>query len=152
MVRKLMIALVTLLTAVLVGYGYANYYQITNPASIFIPRQDETSEPDGSIAPEATELDNFGEGVDVRSYFENNNIVNVLLLGLDGDEGRNWSVFRTDAITKPLIRQEEEGVKFEAIGEGSETAFKEKKHLYGVSAIRNVGYGYWQQACLVTMT
>ena len=44
------------------------------------------------------------------------------------------------------------GVTVDAVAEGSETEFKEKKHLYGVKAIRNVGYGYWQRACYVTMT
>ena len=63
-----------------------------------------------------------------------------------------FATFRTDAETKALIRQEEEAVSMSAIAEGSETEFKEKKHLYGVKAIRNVGYGYWQRACLVTHT
>jgi hypothetical protein len=63
-----------------------------------------------------------------------------------------FAVFRTDAEAKALIRQEEEPVSMSAIAEGSETEFKEKKHLYGVKAIRNVGYGYWQRACLVTHT
>lgn len=63
-----------------------------------------------------------------------------------------FATFRTDSETKALIRQEEEGVSMSAIAEGSETEFKEKKHLYGVKAIRNVGYGYWQRACLVTHT
>lgn len=63
-----------------------------------------------------------------------------------------FAVFRTDAETKALIRQEEEGVTVDAIAEGSELEFKEKKHQYGVKAIRNVGYGYWQRSCLVTHT
>lgn len=62
------------------------------------------------------------------------------------------AVFRTDAETKALIRQEEEGVTMQAIAEGSETETKENRHIYGVKAIRNVGYGYWQRACLVTHT
>ena len=61
-----------------------------------------------------------------------------------------FATFRTDAETRALIRQEEEGVTVDAVAEGSETEFKEKKHLYGVKAIRNVGYGYWQRACLTT--
>ena len=40
----------------------------------------------------------------------------------------------------------------DAIAEGSELEFREKKHQYGVKAMRNVGYGYWQRACLVTHT
>lgn len=62
------------------------------------------------------------------------------------------AVFRTDAETRALIRQEEEGVTVSAIAEGSELEFREKRHHYGVKAIRNVGYGYWQRACLVTHT
>lgn len=63
-----------------------------------------------------------------------------------------FATFRTDAETKAIIRQEEEGVTLSAIAEGSELEFKENKHQYGVKAIRNVGYGYWQRACLTTFT
>lgn len=63
-----------------------------------------------------------------------------------------FATFRTDGQTKPFIRQEEEGVTVAAIAEGSELEFKENKHQYGVKAIRNVGYGYWQHACLTTLT
>lgn len=61
-----------------------------------------------------------------------------------------FATFNTDAETKGLIRQEEEGVTVSAIAEGSELEFKENKHQYGVKAIRNVGYGYWQRAALTT--
>lgn len=54
--------------------------------------------------------------------------------------------FRTDAKTKALIRQEEQGIQIDAQAEGSYEEFHNKRHLYGVTAIRNVGYGYWQQA------
>lgn len=66
--------------------------------------------------------------------------------------GAIFYVFRADGQTKPLIRQEEEGVTLSAIAEGSELEFKENKHEYGVKAIRNVGYGYWQHACVYTFT
>lgn len=62
-----------------------------------------------------------------------------------------FAIFRTDGNTKSFIRQEEEGVTVSAIAEGSELEFKENKHHYGVKAIRNVGYGYWQHALLTTM-
>lgn len=66
----------------------------------------------------------------------------------------NWTdklaVFRTDSPAKPFILQEEEGVQVDAIAEGSELEFNERKHHYGVYASRNVGFGYWQDACLVT--
>lgn len=64
----------------------------------------------------------------------------------------SFAVFRTDGDTKPLIRQEEETVQFDAIGEGSETEIMTGKNYYCVSASRNVGYGYWQHAVKVTMT
>jgi len=59
------------------------------------------------------------------------------------------AVFRADGSTKPFIRQEEQGVKVSAVAEGSELEFNEDVHRYGVKALRNVGYGYWQHACLV---
>lgn len=62
-----------------------------------------------------------------------------------------FATFRTDGQVKPFIRQEEEGVTIAAIAEGSELEFKENKHQYGVKATRNVGYGYWQHACLTTL-
>lgn len=74
---------------------------------------------------------------------------------LDVNSRLSWttkfSVFRADGNTKPFIRQEEEPVSLAAIAEGSELEFNEKKHHYGVSASRNVGYGYWQHGCLVTL-
>ena len=63
-----------------------------------------------------------------------------------------FAMFRTDGQTKPFIRQEEEGVTVSAVAEGSELEFNDEKHHYGVKAIRNVGYGYWQHACLTTLT
>lgn len=61
------------------------------------------------------------------------------------------TVFRADGNTKPFIRQEEEPVEIDAIAEGSELEFNDAKHHYGVKASRNVGYGYWQHACLATL-
>ena len=63
-----------------------------------------------------------------------------------------FAVFRTDGAVKPLIRQEEVPVSVKAIAEGSEEEFKNNRHLYGVDAWRNVGYGLYQRACLVTHT
>lgn len=63
-----------------------------------------------------------------------------------------FAVFRTDGAIRPLIRQEEKPVEMSAIVEGSEEEFKNKRHLYGVDTWRNVGYGLWQRACLVTHT
>ena len=57
-------------------------------------------------------------------------------------------VFRNDARVKALIRQEEVGVEMKAIAEGSELEFENNVHHYGVHAIRNVGFGYWQYGCM----
>jgi len=63
-----------------------------------------------------------------------------------------FATFRNDGQTKAFIRQEQEAVSLAAIAEGSELEFKEKRHEYGVSASRNVGYGFWQRAVLTTLT
>lgn len=63
-----------------------------------------------------------------------------------------FAVFRGDGSVKPFIRQSETGVMLKAKAEGSEFEFDNDAHQYGVDAWRNVGYGYWQHACLVTMT
>lgn len=63
-----------------------------------------------------------------------------------------FALFRTDGPVSALIRQSEEAVTVSALAEGSEEEFKNNRHLYGVKALRNVGYGYWQKACLVTHT
>jgi phage major head subunit gpT-like protein len=59
-------------------------------------------------------------------------------------------VYRADGNVKPFILQEEKPISIKAIAEGSELEFNEDKHHYGIDAIRNVGYGYWQHACLAT--
>lgn len=63
----------------------------------------------------------------------------------------SFAVFRADGNVKPFIRQEETGVMVAALAEGSEEEFKNYRHLYGITASRNVAYGYWQQSCYVTM-
>lgn len=62
------------------------------------------------------------------------------------------AVFRADGDVAPFIRQEEEGISVAAIAEDSELEFNNDLHHYGIKAMRNVGYGYWQKACLVTLT
>jgi phage major head subunit gpT-like protein len=67
----------------------------------------------------------------------------------------NWTtkmaVFRADGDVAPFIRQEEAPISIAAIAEGSELEFNTDLHQYGIKALRNVGYGYWQKSCLVTM-
>ena len=59
---------------------------------------------------------------------------------------------RTDAPASALIRQEEEGVTVAAKAENSEFEFDNDAHQYGIKAIRNVGYGYWQYASHATLS
>ena len=59
--------------------------------------------------------------------------------------------FRTDGETRPFIFQEELPVQVQALAEGSELEINENQHQYGVKAIHEVGYGFWQDACLVTL-
>jgi len=60
--------------------------------------------------------------------------------------------FRTDAPAKALIRQEEEKMTVSAKADGSDYEFDFDAHQYGVKAIRNVGYGYWQYASHATLS
>ena len=60
-------------------------------------------------------------------------------------------VFRADSEIKALIRQQETDIQIKAVAEGSELEFNEDKHHYGIDAWRNVGYGDWKAACMVTM-
>jgi len=60
--------------------------------------------------------------------------------------------FRTDAPAAALIRQEEVPIKMAAKAENSEYEFDNDAHQYGISAIRNVGFGYWQYASHATFS
>jgi phage major head subunit gpT-like protein len=63
-----------------------------------------------------------------------------------------FAIFRTDGRARPLIFQEEGGVKVSVKGEGSEYEHDTDRHQYGIKAKRNVGYGYWQHAVRATLS
>ena len=63
-----------------------------------------------------------------------------------------FAVFRTDGESRPFIFQEELPVQVQILAEGSELEINENQHQYGVKAIHEAGYGFWQDACLVTLT
>lgn len=63
-----------------------------------------------------------------------------------------FAVFRTDSPVKALLRQEENAIDIKAKAEGSDFEYDTKQHSYGIDTSRNVGYGRWQNACLVTLT
>lgn len=60
--------------------------------------------------------------------------------------------FRTDRQLKPFILQEEEGVKLNVLGAGSEEEFKNRRHLFGTERIGNGGYGLWYYALKATLS
>ena len=64
----------------------------------------------------------------------------------------NFALFRADSPVKALIRQEETGVQLKVKGVGSDYEFDNDAHQYGIDSWRNVGFGRWQNACLVTLT
>ncbi len=62
-------------------------------------------------------------------------------------------VFRTDGMgTKAFIRQEEVPLTIDKQAEGSGVEFNDKKHQYGISTSRAVGFGMWQHAVIQTFT
>lgn len=63
-----------------------------------------------------------------------------------------FAVFRTDGEARPFIFQEELPVQLQILAEGSELEANENQHQYGVKAIHQAGYGFWQDATLVTLT
>jgi phage major head subunit gpT-like protein len=63
-----------------------------------------------------------------------------------------FAIFRTDGSTRPFIFQEELPVQVQVLAEGSELEVNENQHQYGVKAIHEAGYGFWQDACLVRFT
>ncbi len=63
-----------------------------------------------------------------------------------------FAIFRADGTTRPFIFQEELPVQVQVLAEGSELEVNENQHQYGVKAVHAAGYGFWQDACLVTLT
>jgi len=61
-------------------------------------------------------------------------------------------LFRTDPGAMSFICQEEVMPQIDYIGRGTELEFREYVHEFGINTWRNVGYGFWQNACLITLT
>ncbi|MFO0840512.1 MAG: Mu-like prophage major head subunit gpT family protein [Phycisphaerae bacterium] len=60
-------------------------------------------------------------------------------------------IFRTDGAARPFIFQEELPVQVQVLAEGSELEANENQHQYGVKAVHEAGYGFWQDACQLTL-
>lgn len=74
---------------------------------------------------------------------------------IEPDPRSSWTdefaVFRTDSPIKSFIRQEEQNVELAMKWLDSEYCFDNDAIQIGIDSWRNVGYGYWQNSCLVTM-
>ena len=85
----------------------------------------------------------------------NPNLIAGLKVDVQMNPGLTWTdsfaVFRTDSPIKGLIVQTEQEVELKVKGEGSEFEFDNDAWQFGIDAWRNVGYGYWQRACYVTL-
>lgn len=62
----------------------------------------------------------------------------------------SFALFRADGEVKPLILQVEVDLEVQAVAEGSEEEFLNRRHLYGVSRSVAAAPGYWQHAAKVT--
>lgn len=84
------------------------------------------------------------------------NTLNQFNVEVVGNARLSWTsqiaTFRTDGSVKPFIIQEEVPISIGAQAEGSKVEFEEDIHQYGIMASRAVQYGYWQHACMATMT
>lgn len=86
----------------------------------------------------------------------NPNLIKGITIDVQMNARLTWddtvAIFRTDSPIKGFIRQVEQEVELKAKAEGSEFEFDNDAWQFGIDGWRGVGYGYWQRACLVTMT
>lgn len=61
-------------------------------------------------------------------------------------DATDWYLINTTGVVKPFIIQEREFIPFEALEEGSEKAWWNKKFYYGTYWRGNFGYGLYQKA------
>lgn len=111
----------------------AKNFLVMVPTAYYIPFSKAISMPAGTNVTEQHVPDEFSVSV----------VTNPRLTWTD-----KFGTFRTDGSVKPFIRQQETEVQLKAKAEGSEFEFDNAAHQYGVDTWRNVGYGYWQHACL----
>jgi phage major head subunit gpT-like protein len=64
----------------------------------------------------------------------------------------SFYVHRTDGAIKPSSSRSEVDLQTQLIGEGSEEEFKNDRHLFGLKAVRTVGYGDWKQSIKATFS
>lgn len=121
--------------------GQARQFQVQVPVSLYVPALAAVTSPVLTTSGGASADNLLVKAMAARGF-----IVDVVVNPLLNAWTVNFAVLRTDARAKPLIRQEEYGVKISAKAEGSEYEHDTDRHQYGIKACRNVGYGYWQYA------
>ena len=63
-----------------------------------------------------------------------------------------FAIIRTDSSAKAFVLQEEDIPDVVALGEGTEYEQLNREQLFGIDWTGNVGFGFWQHACLITFT
>ena len=92
-------------------------------------------------------------GTDINSLIPGNlNISVAMNARLNSTWTAAFPVFRTDGSASALIRQQETPINLLMKWLDSEFAFDNDAVQVGIDSWRNVDYGFWQKACLVTMT
>ena len=127
--------------------GQARQFLVMVPVSLFVPALAAVTAPVLTTSGGAA-ADNLLIKAMQGNGFQVSVVVNPLLNAWT----TNFTVLRTDARAKALIRQEEYGVKISAKAEGSEYEHDTDRHQYGIKVSRNVGYGYWQYALKATLS
>lgn len=127
--------------------GQARRFLVMVPVSLFVPALGAVTAPVLTTSGGAA-ADNLLVKAMQANGFQVSVVVNPLLNAWT----TNFTIMRVDARAKPLIRQEEYGVKLSAKAEGSEYEHDTDRHQYGIKASRNVGFGYWQYALKATLS
>jgi phage major head subunit gpT-like protein len=125
--------------------GDAKNFLVMAPLNIWAP----------AVAAVASNMLNTGAGSrdnPLLALTQNQGLVVNVVPNPRLDWTTDFAVFRTDGRAKPFILQEELEVQVSAIAEGSEEEFINDRHLYGIKAIRNAGYGLWQHAIRATLS
>lgn len=103
-----------------------------------------------SLEPAITSGVTNPKGTGLAEQFERRNIKVKGLARLS-----TWTdkfvVIRTDSFIKPWIRQQETDLRVSSLAEDSDFHFMNDAFLFGIDAWRQVGYGRWDLACLVTL-
>lgn len=98
-----------------------------------------------SVVISALKADQFAGGEDNTINYGGFNIGYTVNPDIN-NWGNSIAIFRTDASVPSLIRQEREGLEVSTQGAGSYIEHQEKRWEFGLSAVRNVGYGRFEMA------